>query len=143
MDSIIILTSYLGFVLAGGYLFPLKQRKVPWLFILYSAFVLLPVSIGLPLEIKTRIAAWVAGVLLAGLYARRPVWLPGWLQNPKVLSACFAVVSLLVFLLSLFRMGWLYLSIPAFLAGVFNLIRVFQKSDDGRGAVKNLKGTSA
>lgn len=136
MDSIIVLLSYFGFVCAGGYLFALKQGRIPWISIIYSFFVLLPVSVGLPLELKSRIACWVAALLLAGVYASRPHWVPAYLYSSRVLSACFATVSFSVFFLSLLNSnapGWVYLSVPAFLAGLFNLLHVIRKSREGVG----------
>lgn len=136
MDTAIVLLSYLGFVCAGGYLFALKQGKIPWISILYSIFVLAPVSVGLPLALKNRIACWIAALLLAWVYARRPRWVPACLYSSRVLSVCFATVSFSVFFLSLQNNetpGWVYLSVPAFLAGLFNLMRVFRKSQEGVG----------
>lgn len=131
MDSIIVLIAYLGFVCAGGYLFALKQERTSWIPIFYFIFVLLPVSIGLPLEFKSRTACWVAALLLIGIYARQPHWMPVFLYSAKVLSVCFATVSFFIFFLCLLNSDapeWIYLSVPSFLAGLFNLLQVFRKS---------------
>jgi hypothetical protein len=138
MTVIIVLAIYLGFAITAGFLLNNIKRKSWWVFILFNLFIFLPASLGLPMNDKMRVFAWIAAISLTLLFAFFSRYLPKWLTTGRVLCGYFGIVMMVIFLWGLFvsnLQSWYLLGIPAFLAAMLNFFHFYYGLSRGRGAV--------
>ena len=117
---LVILAVYIGFAGVWGALVRQPWRNRTWLSVGFGLFIILPASLALPFTIYGRLVAWGAALGIAVLFYLAPVQFPAWLWNRRSIRYYFGGVMFLILAWSAAaggRLAWLWLGVPAGLAG--------------------------
>ena len=138
MSDVLILAVYCGFSAIWGWLLRSAHHDWAWLAWLFGFIVMLPASLGLPVDGLARYVFWILGLIGVIIFFWQPVWLPSQLWRTQTTRVYFDIIMLLT-VVWVFLEGkpilWLYLGLPALSAAILGWRRMLQGDDFSREAV--------
>ena len=134
---LVILAVYFGFAGAWGALTRQSYRFRSWLSVGFGLLVILPASLALPFGFYGKLLAWGAALVVAVLFYLEPAKFPGWLWERRFIFCYFGGVMFMILAWTTsagHSLAWLWLGIPAGVAGCLAIGRAWQ-SNHQRGSV--------
>jgi hypothetical protein len=134
---ILLMVIYLGYAGVWGSLLRQPWRETKWLGIIFGIFLFLPASLGLPWEMPYKLSAWSMAAITIAVFMKQPGIFPSWLWQRSFLYGYFGTTMFFVLLWTLITGKpefWIWLGLPAMLAGVLVFCKI-KRSRNQPGAV--------